>query len=150
MEVCRYCNKIISGRIIGDKCQTCYKYFRDGGTVNPVPAHGKIEYDVYGKVICHICGRAYTRLGTHAKESHDMTIYEYKEAFGLCRRARTTESTYSKMMSDKAYENDMDKRLSEAGKETRIKVGDNNNPRKGKQVRLQEILNKKARYCKED
>ena len=36
----------------------------------------EIKDDATGKVICHICGRAYTRLGSHVKESHDMTIEE--------------------------------------------------------------------------
>ena len=48
------------GRSVDEKhfhlgmCQSCYNYFRLGGTENPLPEHGKIEYDCRGFVICHI------------------------------------------------------------------------------------------------
>jgi hypothetical protein len=128
-------------------CQGCYNYFRKGGVEHGLPEPGRIEYDAKGKVICHICGRAYTRLGSHVKESHDMTIDAYKEQFGLCKRARTTEKSYSKMMHKYAKENEMDKMLLEVGINTRIKKGENDK-RKGKQVCLQEILDKRARKFK--
>ena len=107
-----------------------------------------IKYDINGKVICHICGRAYTRLGSHVKESHDMTIEEYKEKFGLCKRAKTTESSYSNMMHRYAKEYKMDEHLLVVGQATRIKRGQTD-MRKGKKVCLQEILEKRNRKFKE-
>ena len=83
MKVCKECGKIIEGKSYSGDCQGCYHYFRNGGTVNPLAEHGRIKHDATGKVICHICGRAYTRLGSHVKESHGITIEEYKEEFGL-------------------------------------------------------------------
>ena len=93
-------------------CQGCYKYFHSGGKVNPLPERGVIAHDDLGNVVCHICGRAYKRLGSHIKESHDMTIKEYKERFGLCECSKTTERNYSKMMSDYAYKNNLNTILS--------------------------------------
>ena len=130
-------------------CQTCYNYFRLGGTENPLPEHGKIEHDCRGFVICHICGRAYKRLGSHIKESHKMSIMEYKETFGLCNNARTTEKTYSEQMRKSAYKYDMHERLKVLGENTRIKKGENDK-RKGKKSRLQECLDRSERYAKKE
>jgi hypothetical protein len=149
MLYCKECGKPIESNRMKGMCQTCYNYFRNGGTVNPIPEHGKIEHDVNGKIICHICGRAYTRLGSHVKEFHNMTIEEYKEQFGLCKRAKTTEQNYSNKMSAHAKNNNMDKQLIEAGKNTRIKKGDTTR-RKNKEVRLQERLDKRNRKYKSE
>ena len=147
MNVCKECGQIIDGKTYGGMCQSCYKYFRNGGIINPLPEHGRIKHDASGKVICHICGRAYTRLGSHVKESHGMTIEEYKEEFGLCKRARTTEDCYSHVMRTHAKNNNMDEQLLRAGRGTRIKKGQNT-MRKGKKVCMQEILDKRDRRLK--
>lgn len=143
MCICSECGKTIN-RSYSGMCQGCYNYFRKGGTINTIPDHGRIEYDVNGKVICHICGRAYIRLGSHIKESHNMTIAEYKEKFGLCKRTKTTEKIYSDKMADSAKQNNMDIQLIISGKNTRIKEGDTSF-RKNKKACLQEILDKKDR-----
>lgn len=129
-------------------CQSCHNYFKNGGTINPLPDAGKIEYDENGRVICHICGRAFNRLGSHVKGSHNMTIAEYKTEFRLCSRARTTEMNYSAMMSAYAYKNGADSRIAEAGKNTRVKPGETYR-RKDKKARLQEVLNKRSRGKKD-
>lgn len=142
---CSKCGKLIPDKIYPDKtCQSCYHYYHKGGVDNPIPPMGKIEHDYRGYVVCHICGRAYKRLGSHIKESHDMTIAEYKAQFGLCNNAKTTENNYSNHMHNLAYKYDMPERLQITGKSTRIKKGDTT-MRKGKPVRLQEILDKRAR-----
>lgn len=144
---CRECGKELT-KSYGGLCQGCYHYFRNGGTINPVPDKGTITYDIHGRVVCHICGRAFTRLGSHVKESHNMTIEEYKEEFGLCKRAKTTESIYSKIMRNHAYANNMDEQLIKTGRATRIKKGQTD-MRKGKKVCMQEILDKRNRKFKE-
>jgi NMD protein affecting ribosome stability and mRNA decay len=143
---CKQCGKQINRSYTG-MCQSCYNYFRKGGIEYNLPEPGRIEYDATGKVICHICGRSYARLGSHVKESHDMTIESYKEQFGLCKRTKTTEMNYSKMMHNYAKQNKMDNMLLDVGVSTRIKKGENDK-RKGKQVCLQEILDKRARKFK--
>ena len=146
--ICSECGKITEQSYSG-MCQGCYNYFRKGGTVHPLPERGTVAHDASGKVICHICGRSYTRLGSHVKESHGMTIAEYKEEFGLCNRTKTTEESYSRLMRDLALQNDMDKQLLDSGKETRIRKGQTMH-RKNKQVRLQEIIDKRNRKKKEE
>ena len=77
-----------------------------------------------------------------------MTKKEYKEKFGLCKRAKTTESSYSHMMHNYAKEYKMDERLLVVGQATRIQPGQTD-MRKGKKVCLQEILEKRDRKFKE-
>lgn len=145
-HICSLCGKKINGKIYPDNtCQGCYKYVQNGGTFNMPPAAGEIAYDERGHVICHICGRAYKRLGSHIRESHGMTISEYKEEFGLCNNAKTTEQHYSEHMKELAYINGMPERLQKTGKNTRIKKGEKEK-RKGKPVRLQECLDRSKRY----
>ena len=146
-KICKACGRIIQGTPFGKYCQSCYRYFKDGGTEHPLPMPGTIEKDNRGYVICHICGRAYKRLGSHAKESHSMTIEEYKKEFGLCNNCRTTEDSYSEKMHNNAYINNMPERLKITGMNTRIKVGETDK-RKGKEVRLQERIDKHIRMVK--
>lgn len=151
MFVCSACGKIYknSKEYPHNMCQGCYTYFRKGGGINPLPAPGTIAYDYRGYVVCHICGRAYVRLGSHIKESHNMTIKEYKEKFELCSSSHTTERTYSETMSTYAIENGMGKHLFEVGRNTRIRKGETDK-REGKKVRLQEIIEKRNRHKKEE
>ena len=143
--ICKKCGKPINGKIYPNgTCQSCYNYYHKGGIDNPIPAKGIIAHDYRGYVVCHICGRAYKRLGSHIKESHNMSIAEYKAEFELCNNARTTEHNYSRHMHELAYKYDMPQRLMRTGATTRIKKGQND-MRKGKKVRLQECINKKLR-----
>lgn len=140
---CSSCGNYTSRSYYG-MCQRCYKYYHAGGTDNPLPKIGTIEYDYRGYVICHKCGRAYKRLGSHIKESHDMTIAEYKAEFEICNCTKTTEKQYSHRMRELAYKNDIPNRLQIAGIPTRIKPGEGN-LRRGKDVRLQERIERSAR-----
>lgn len=146
---CSKCGKSISDKIYPERtCQGCYNYYHKGGTDNPLPPLGKVAYDHRGYVVCHICGRAYKRLGSHIKESHGMTIAEYKEKFGLCNATKTTERNYSEHMHNLAYKYAMPQRLQVTGYATRVKKGQKD-LRLGKKARLQECLDKSARYKKE-
>lgn len=117
-------------------CQGCYHYFSDGGQIHRLPQYATIQYDDRGYVICHICGRSYKRLGSHVKESHQISIAEYKEEFGICNKTKTTESTYSLKMSELAITNNMPERLSKTGVNTRFKIGDKT--RLGVKIKTQE------------
>ena len=146
-KYCSECGKTVSRLYPGNTCQGCYNYFRNGGTINKPPNRGEIAYDNRGFVICHVCGRAYRRLGSHIRESHGITISEYKEIFGLCNNSRTTEANYSQYMRDLAYKNNMPALLIKVGESTRIKRGEKDR-RLGKKVRLQECLSRAKRNKK--
>lgn len=138
---CSSCNKELTPKRIfsGRLCENCYKYFKNGGSINPLPELGTIAYDERGYVVCHICGKAYKRLGSHVHMYHNMTIKEYKERFGLCNRAKTTEENYSRIMHDYAYQHNMPEHLRIVGENTRIKPGETH-LRLGKPIRLQERI----------
>ena len=142
--ICLSCNKGVNALFAEGLCRACYKYFKDGGTVNPLPDAGTIAYDERCYVVCHICGKAYKRLGSHVKGTHNMSIKEYKERFGLCNNSKTTEANYSGMMHDYAYQYNMPEQLRITGADTRIKPGETH-LRLGKPTRLQENLAKRAR-----
>lgn len=146
-KYCSQCGKETPKLYPGNTCQGCYNYFRKGGTINNPPNRGEITYDNRGFVICHVCGRAYRRLGSHIRESHGITISEYKEIFGLCNNSRTTEANYSQHMRDLAYKNNMPALLIKVGESTRIKRGEKDR-RLGKKVRLQECLGRAKRNKK--
>ena len=44
---------------------------------------GKANFDESGLIICHICGKSFDRLPMHLRQSHGLSTYDYKEAFGL-------------------------------------------------------------------
>ena len=72
---CSKCNKPINGKIYPEEsCQACYNYYHKGGTDNLIPPKGKIAYDHRGYVVCHICGRAYKRLGSAANKVKEYII----------------------------------------------------------------------------
>ena len=146
---CRDCGQDITHcNRYGGLCQSCWTYYRKGGEVHPLPPQGVIVKDSRGYIICHICGKAYKRLGSHTKEKHHMSIAEYKEKFELCANAKTTESNYSAHMSKLAYKYEMPKMLLDVGKATRIKKGEKDK-RLGKTVRLQERIDRHNRMIKE-
>lgn len=124
-------------------CQQCYAYFRNGGKVYKLPPIGRIVFDKQGKLICHICGKSYKKLGSHAIQAHGLTASEYRKEFGLCANCRLTSDDYSQKMRDYAYKYDMDLQLQRTGKATRLAPGDK--LRKGKDVALQEVLDKHDR-----
>lgn len=139
---CKCCDKEIKATYDG-MCQGCYNYFKAGGTISELPPHGEIKHDKRGFVVCHICGKAYKKLGTHVQNIHSMNIKEYKEQFGLCSNARTTEDGYHERMRKLALDYKMGEMLIEVGKNTRIQAG--NKLRLNKEVRLQERINKTNR-----
>ena len=143
MKLCKCCGDIIENRH-SDLCQSCYIYFKEGGVIHPLPKEGCVEKDERGFVICHICGKAYKKLGGHVINKHKMTTAIYKEKFGLCNRTKITETKYSQMMSALAYKNNMPEQLKVVGLNTRIKDGETDK-RKGKKTRLQEQIYKKQR-----
>ena len=149
MKYCKYCHKDITNKSYSGYCQGCYCYFKNGGTINPLPQKGVISKDYRGYIVCHICGKAYKRLGSHVKESHNMSIAEYKRKFELCNNAKITEDCYLQHMHNLAYKHHMPERLKTLGKATRIKPGEKDK-RLGKKSRLQECLDRSKRYTKKD
>lgn len=127
---CKFCGKVQDRPLSKGYCVSCYQYFIMHGYDSYYPSQfgelarvQKEDSKQYGWPICHICGRAYTKLQQHIWYSHNMTKKEYCEKFGIDRNINMTSEEYNKKMHDYALENNMDEQLKEAGKKTRFKKG---------------------------
>lgn len=47
------------------------------------PNYGKVIKLPNGLLVCHICGKAFRKLGAHVVQKHNITSYQYKVMFGL-------------------------------------------------------------------
>jgi hypothetical protein len=147
MKTCKECKEIIHDKAYsGGLCQACYVYFKNGGTKNEIPEKGVITKDSRGFIVCHICGKAYGKLGAHIVNKHKMTADSYREQFGLNARSQLTSDEYHAYMGELAYAYDMPEQLRRVGRNTRITS--DRKLRKGKPIRLQEVLNKQKRVYK--
>lgn len=127
---CKFCGKIQDKPLSKGYCVSCYQYFIMHGydtwyksQFGELARVNKKDSPQYGWPICHICGRAYTKLQQHIWYSHNMTKKEYCEKFGIDRNINMTSEEYNKKMHDYALEYNMDEQLKRAGKKTRFKKG---------------------------
>ena len=63
-----------------------------------LPNKGKLEYLDDGRVICHICGNAFDKLGAHVYHTHKITSEKYKQQFGLNKNTKLTSKNYQAHM----------------------------------------------------
>lgn len=129
MKECKFCHKEVKRPSHG-YCVSCYQYFimhgydtwcpSEYGSLSRVEKEGSEQY---GWPICHICGKAFTKLQQHIWYAHGMTKHEYCDKYGLDHKINMTEENYHNKMRDYAYANDMDKQVIEAGVKTRFEKG---------------------------
>jgi len=143
MILCKECGAS-SEKSYSGKCQRCYFYFRKGGVVWQLPPSGEIVIDNEGKVICHICGRSFDKLGEHTFHVHGLTEKDYKEKFELNRSSSLASEKIRKKLRENVYNNYsvIQKNLIEGGKKTR--VSSTNRIKLGKPDRLESINAKKG------
>lgn len=126
---CKFCEKQSKQNYNG-YCQNCYIYFiidnkdtwypSDYGTINTVE---DISHKQYGELICHECGKAYSKLMSHIRYCHHMTREEYCKKYGLDKNIQLTSNKYHDKMQQYAYDNHMDDQLRRVGVSTRFKTG---------------------------
>ena len=86
--ICKICNRPIKSLQRRERdnkkicCESCYKMCLSH-PINKTPSYGEMAYDNEGRVICHICGRAFHKLSIHLRTVHQLTAAEYREQFGL-------------------------------------------------------------------
>ena len=131
--ICKSCGKEAPARYDG-LCQVCWKYFKcDGYIEDDLPKFGKVCYvedetdKQYGMVICHICGKAFTKLQQHIYFAHHIYKKDYCLQFGLDNKVRLTSEDYHIKMRDYAYQYNMPEQLIRTGKDTRFQKGHNCN-----------------------
>lgn len=141
MQQCKFCNKNINRPSYG-YCVSCYQYFILHKYKTWLPSsYGSISYvgdsnsNQFGMPICHICGKAFTKLQQHIWYSHHLTKKEYCDLFGLDHKIRLTEKSYNEKMRNHALDNNMDKQIKLVGENTRFVKGHNNNYKRSYQTK---------------
>lgn len=142
MKTCEVCGTK-EGKICYSKkhdktlCRKCYNYEKNH-PVHPLPKKGEVEYDDEGKLICHICGRAFRRLSSHAFRGHGVSAYTYKEMFGLNNNTGLLIESTKEMLREynkNNYEKVVKENLINKGKDSRFKKGSKGRTRD--KIRLQ-------------
>ena len=98
MKQCQMCGG--DNTTTGKYCNTCYGYLRKHPEGEyPLPPKGVIHYASNGDPICHICGQAHRKLGSHIAHRHHMSQNEYRDMFQLYHNTRLSNYEYIENMS---------------------------------------------------
>ena len=134
---CGSTNKVYTKQFGVPLCPNCTRMWKEHPQ-HDLPEPGEIKLDELGRPICHICGRAFHKLLTHAKQRHKISAEEYKTKFGL----NSGKGVVSGEFREKARQNVLDnynvgvtENLINKGTKTRFKTG--HKGRTKDQVRLQ-------------
>lgn len=119
---CKFCGNE-APNVYQGYCQVCWKYFViDGKKEYDLPDFGKVEYAENGDAICHICGKAFRKLGAHIWNGHHITMRDYCTKFGLLYRTnKASNLDYRLNMKNIQKDYCITDNLLEKGKATRIK-----------------------------
>ena len=121
-RVCKLCGDLFNHA--GYYCQSCSAYLRlhpEG--LYPQPEYGEVLYADNGDPVCHICCKAYRKLGNHIKFKHHITQETYRERYGLHHNTRLSNEDYINQMRIYNTVNKeivVNRNLLEKGKRTRI------------------------------
>ena len=88
------------------------------------PHYGEIIKNPDGTLVCHICGKSFRKLGSHAYMTHGITSREYKIMFGLDVQKGLVTDEHRAELSDlnrKHFDLVVRENLIEGGKKTRFK-----------------------------
>jgi hypothetical protein len=125
MRTCTMCNTPHNRSAL--LCQRCYLYLKKHPEgYYPIPPKGTLSFALNGDPICHICGGAYSKLGTHITQVHNMTPLEYKDKFNLLHSTQLTSERYKTKMrqyNKKHYRKVVKKNLLKKGVFTRFRIG---------------------------
>lgn len=122
---CKFCGNEAPNNMQG-YCQACYLYFvSQGKKVYDLPEYGKVEYAENGDAICHICGKAYRKLGAHIANGHHITMRDYCTKFGLFyRNNKASNPDYRRKMRTIQKDYCITDNLLKKGRATRLRKGD--------------------------
>ena len=139
MKSCTICGG--SHKRTAPTCQRCYTYFkRHPEGYYPIPPKGTLTFATNGDLICHVCGGAYSKLGNHIRQVHNMTINEYKDEYNLLHSTQLTSEKYKTKMrsyTKKYYRKVVKKNLIKKGVATRFRKGQVV-PGRGKHIKNEE------------
>ena len=98
VKECQCCGGV--NKTTGKYCNTCDGYLRKHPEGRyPLPPKGMVHYAPNGDTICHICGEAQRKLGSHIAHRHHMSQNEYRDMFELYHNTRLSNYEYINNMS---------------------------------------------------
>ena len=123
--VCDLCGREFYGK--GYNCPSCYAYLRlhpEG--LYPQPKPGEVLYAPNGDPVCHICRKAYRKLGNHIQFFHHISQKDYREMFKLHHNTKLSNKDYIDTMLSynmEYYDKVVKENLIKGGKNTRLVTG---------------------------
>lgn len=130
-----YCNMLPKYRHNG-YCNSCYRYFVTNKMQQYTPSeYGKLSFTPDGIPICHICGQAHSKLGSHVLNKHGISSKRYREYYGLNNNTKLTSVKYQKKMqkhNEKNWNKVVVQNLINNGTATRFNLGSKARLGKGK------------------
>lgn len=142
-KICRLCGSLIPEYHTSLVCQSCNLYRKKHPEgVYQLPPDGEIYYAVNGDVICHECGQAHRKLGSHIMKRHKMSQQEYRDKHKLYHNTRLSNKAYIKQMQIYNNENKavvVDKNLIKKGILTRM-TSEYNTPGRKRQGKIKESI----------
>lgn len=134
MGICSKCNMTVKGNGLKGLCGRCYQTEKRLSSMPtyPLPNKGEIGYAPDGKVVCHICGKAFDKVLKHAYQYHGILAVEYKKEFGLdLGKGLISDSTKRKhqIAVKKHYDVVVHQNLIKNGEKTRFTKGSYGRPK---------------------
>lgn len=92
------------------------------------PHYGEVIKDNRGRLVCHICGKAFVKLGQHVSAKHQIFARDYKLMYGLNASTGLLTERLRKELRKSALNNpEKIEKLTKAGKKYRFRTGHKRN-----------------------
>lgn len=125
-KICKLCGGSIPDYHTSFVCQSCNLYKnRHPEGIYKLPPDGEVHYAKNGDVICHECGQAHRKLGSHIIQKHKMSQKEYRDKHKLYHNTKLSNKNYIKQMQEYNDENKnivVNQNLIAKGTQTRISL----------------------------
>lgn len=96
------------------------------------PHYGEVVYTSEGLLVCHICGKAFKKLGAHVWNTHKIRSREYKQMYGLDLCAGLCSEAHKKVLREHViehYDQVVGENLTKRGAGTRFRLGSAGRPK---------------------
>ena len=113
------------------------------------PNYGEIIKTPDGRLVCHICGKAYNKLGAHVVQKHKITSYDYKKIFGLNVSIGLISDNHREHLHDMAIKNYdvvVKENLLKKGVNTRYVIGSKGRTREQLSEQSLRMLNTREQF----
>lgn len=112
------------------------------------PHYGEIVYTANGLLVCHICGKAFIKLGGHVWAKHRILVRDYCKMYGLDVGKGLCSVEHKKVLREKLmkhYDEVVVDNLIEGGRSSRFKCGGIGRPKSMVSEQTRRRLSEKGR-----